>query len=157
TAISQSKGLTLDEAAGLIHSFCPEVVTEGVASQTSSLVRTNAFSGPPLRTGQAAQDVVFADFNGDGNLDLVDLTGSSVVLRLLRSDSTVISTRVLTVGVNPFLGISADFNGDGKADLAVSNNGSGSGGSVSILLGNGDGSFQATRNFPVTAKAIAIA
>jgi FG-GAP repeat len=46
---------------------------------------------------------------------------------------------------------SADFNGDGKVDLAVANNGNSSGedGGVSILLRNGDGTFQATTNFPV--------
>ena len=35
--------------------------------------------------------------------------------------------------------MSADFNGDGRADLAVANEGSND---VSILLGNGDGTFQ---------------
>ena len=44
----------------------------------------------------------------------------------------------------------ADLNGDGKLDIAVANSGSNS---VSILLGNGDGTFQpplsfATGNFP---------
>ena len=34
-----------------------------------------------------------------------------------------------------------DFNGDGKADLAVANY---SDNSVSVLLGNGDGTFQRT-------------
>src|ERR1700675_2226369 len=38
----------------------------------------------------------------------------------------------------------ADFNGDDKLDLAVANSGSGN---VSILLGNGDGTFQAAVNF----------
>ena len=39
-----------------------------------------------------------------------------------------------------------DFNGDGTLDLAVANAGSNN---VSVLLGNGDGTFQAPRNFDV--------
>src|SRR6266705_2595058 len=39
-----------------------------------------------------------------------------------------------------------DFNGDGKPDLAVANFGDWN---VSVLLGNGDGTFQAPRTFPV--------
>jgi hypothetical protein len=38
-----------------------------------------------------------------------------------------------------------DFDGDGHLDLAVANYGSAN---VSVLLGNGDGSFQTARNFP---------
>ena len=40
----------------------------------------------------------------------------------------------------------ADFNGDGHPDIAVPNSGSGN---VSILLGNGDGTFKPARNFEV--------
>ena len=44
-----------------------------------------------------------------------------------------------------------DFNGDGLQDLAVL---SGSGiGSVNIYLGNGDGTFQAAKNYPVATTA----
>jgi hypothetical protein len=39
--------------------------------------------------------------------------------------------------------IVGDFNGDGKPDLAVA------GGALSIMLGNGDGSFQPSENFGV--------
>lgn len=48
------------------------------------------------------------------------------------------------VGSNPVAAATADFNGDGKFDLAVLNSGSND---VSILLANGDGTFQAARNF----------
>jgi hypothetical protein len=37
-----------------------------------------------------------------------------------------------------------DFNGDGKLDLGVANYG---GGNVSVLLGNGNGTFQAAVNY----------
>ena len=43
------------------------------------------------------------------------------------------------VGANPQAMLAADFNGDGKLDLAVVNTTSGS---VSVLLGKGDGTFQ---------------
>src|SRR5262245_61211934 len=50
----------------------------------------------------------------------------------------------LPVGVDPRTVTVADFNNDGKADLAVVNLGQGSTpqASLSVLLGNGNGSFQ---------------
>ncbi len=47
-----------------------------------------------------------------------------------------------------------DFNGDGKLDLAVSNS---SGNTVSIYLGNGDGTFQPPISFSTTTKPWGIA
>src|ERR1700739_2498692 len=48
------------------------------------------------------------------------------------------------VGSSPQSVVVGDFNGDGKMDLAVLNTVSNN---VSILLGNGDGTFQAAKNF----------
>src|SRR5262249_13916469 len=48
------------------------------------------------------------------------------------------------VGTNPVALASSDFNGDGKPDLVTANADSAT---VSVLLGNGDGTFQAARNF----------
>jgi hypothetical protein len=63
------------------------------------------------------------------------------------------------VGTAPRAVASADFNGDGKVDLAVANNGNGSSdmGGVSILQGNGDGTFQSASNFTVGNFPVAIA
>src|SRR5687768_3363304 len=47
------------------------------------------------------------------------------------------------VGPGPESLLAADFNGDGRLDLAAANH---SGNSVSVLLGNGDGTFQAAQH-----------
>src|SRR5260370_743671 len=51
-----------------------------------------------------------------------------------------------TGGVDPASVAVGDFNGDGKLDLAAANYSSKS---VAVLLGNGDGTFQAPLNFAV--------
>ncbi len=48
----------------------------------------------------------------------------------------------------------ADFNGDGKVDLAIAGNGTGS---LAILLGNGDGTFQPSTNYTVGSGATSFA
>src|SRR5438552_8737171 len=50
----------------------------------------------------------------------------------------------LAVGASPYSVAMGDFNGDGHLDLAVANGGSND---VSVLLGNGDGTFTPARNF----------
>ena len=49
-----------------------------------------------------------------------------------------------------------DFNSDGALDLAVANNANP--GTVSILLGNGNGSFQAAKSYPTdqAPKSVAV-
>ncbi|MBI1746366.1 MAG: VCBS repeat-containing protein [Acidobacteria bacterium] len=89
---------------------------------------------------------VIADFNGDGNLDIAMVTGDTgyyqyvgaVSLLVGKGDGTFSATGFQT-GNNPYSMAVGDFNGDGNPDLAVVNRGSNS---VSIALGNGDGTFQ---------------
>src|SRR5437899_1638078 len=58
------------------------------------------------------------------------------------------------VGTAGFHLVAGDFNGDGRADLVVANEGSGT---VSVLLSNSDGTFQAALNSTTGASPNAIA
>ncbi len=99
-----------------------------------------------------AQWVTAADLNGDGKLDLaVASFNASIVSVLLGNGNGTFQTHVdyATAGTTGAVAI-ADLNGDGKLDLVTSNGQNGSfnsSGSVSIFLGNGDGTFQPRLDF----------
>lgn len=61
-------------------------------------------------------------------------------------DASFFARRDFVAGAGPNSAAVGDFNGDGNQDLAVANNGSGD---VSVLLGNGDGTFRAALRFGV--------
>src|SRR5205823_4698696 len=56
-------------------------------------------------------------------------------------------------GSGPCLHAVADFNADGHLDLAVPNYNDGT---VSLLRGNGDGTFQPHADFPVMSSPISV-
>ena len=99
---------------------------------------------------------VAGDFNGDGRLDLAvtNWLDNTVSVLLGEGDGTFQPPQVFAAGNLPGSVAAGDFNGDGRLDLAVTDSGSGfaSGlivpGNVSILLGNGDGTFQAPEQLP---------
>jgi Leucine-rich repeat (LRR) protein len=59
-----------------------------------------------------------------------------------------------SVATGPRAVVAADFNGDGKLDLATANQFSED---VSVLIGNGNGTFQSTVNYPVGSAPQALA
>jgi len=63
------------------------------------------------------------------------------------------SPQPFSTGSGPNAVVSSDFNGDGKLDLAVANSASSN---VSILLGNGDGTFQAPLNLNVGSGPVSV-
>jgi hypothetical protein len=113
-----------------------------------------------------AQLEVAGDFNADGKLDLagviatnpgVDRTTSAFV-KLGNGDGSFQPAKLFAVG-NSDLPLkqtmrAADFNADGKLDLAVVNNVDST---VSVLLGNGDGTLKAAANFAVPSSGLIFA
>jgi hypothetical protein len=87
------------------------------------------------------------------------LTGLAVSNLLLAAAAeaqgvSFIASRDLSVGIHPLSVAVGDFNGDGTPDLVVANAGSSN---VSVLLGNGDGSFQAAQSPWPWATSMAMA
>ncbi|MBA3915610.1 MAG: VCBS repeat-containing protein, partial [Acidobacteriales bacterium] len=116
----------------------------------STLSSAQRFVRAPIYSaGNPTVSVASGDFNGDGNADLVFLGNA---------DSAVITIR-LGVGNGKFNNgqqitltglaggiVAGDWNKDGLLDLAATT-GSTKMGFVSILLGNGDGTFNLTGTF----------
>ena len=93
--------------------------------------------------------VAVADFNGDGKLDLAvaNYEGNNVSILLGKGNGTFQAAVNYGTGTPGSVAV-GDFNGDGKLDLVVvggvnSDNVS----VVALLLGNGDGTFQAAVNY----------
>lgn len=93
--------------------------------------------------------VAVGDFNRDGRLDAAvagggstkyPFSGVAVSLGNGKGKFKQASGSPMPLGKNLSAIVAADFNGDGKLDLAMTD---ASGNAVLVLLGNGDGSFQA--------------
>jgi hypothetical protein len=108
--------------------------------------------------GPGADAVAVADLNGDGIPDIItanrgnyDKPGDTVSVLLGRGDGTFRRQKTFHVGADPNAVAVADLNGDGRPDIITANGGSGfyPGDTVSVLPGNGDGTFQPQQTFQV--------
>jgi hypothetical protein len=109
--------------------------------------------------GKEPTSVAVGDFNGDGKQDLAvaNYYSSGVSVLLGKGDGTFLPAQAFPAGTKPWSVAVGDFNGDGILDLAVANYTAYGNGTVSVLLGKGDGSFLPAVNYTVGAYPISVA
>jgi cysteine-rich repeat protein len=113
--------------------------------------------------GVNPQSPVINDFNNDDNQDIVvaNTNGfqSTVTLLLGNGDGTFQPRQSFFVGPSPFSVVAGDFNNDNNMDIVAANTNFISNptpDTVSILLGVGDGTFQAQQTFGVGTSPFSV-
>ncbi len=115
--------------------------TSGIELRVGERPRGDLYGGQRFEALAAPAGAVLADFDEDGNLDYViaDNQGDQVVVHLGDGEGNFSPGFTGPAGPFPQEILQADLNQDGDIDLVVPN--SFSSGTISTLLGNGDGTF----------------
>lgn len=113
------------------------------------------------KVGRGPTAIAVDDFNTDNMADLAVTNGSAHTVSILlgNGDGSFQRAKDFPVGIRPTSITTGDFNEDGKPDLVVGNSGGviPAGSTVSILLGNGDGTFQDAKDIEVGRRPSSVA
>ncbi len=144
----------------------PDLVTTGVGGNAAVLLNNGDGTfrpGVTLPVSGSPDAVVVGDFTGNGHQDIaVGTEGGELDVFLGNGDGTFGNPRVVNLGSNNSINtlVAGDFNGDGRLDLAAGSNllsGQTQTGLVTVLLGNGDGTFRAQPAVTVATSVSAVA
>jgi hypothetical protein len=140
-----------------------DYITTNLDSNTAAVVLGNGngtFRNISLDISEGdvgAFGMVAADFNNDGiadlaisNSGLIGAFGQNISILLGKKNGNFGSPTTFATDKDPQGLVAADLNQDGHLDLVVANGGDFTHnipGSVGVLLGKGDGTFQAQRSF----------
>lgn len=115
--------------------------------------------GPPTiyNVGATPNDMATADFNLDGNLDLVVCNAGASSLSYLAGigDGTFAPPVSVPCGTGPQRASVADWNQDGIPDVAIANSSSAK--VASVLISRGDGTFEPAQTFAALTSPNSVA
>ena len=156
----QVSGVTLRGVSVVV----PPVIggTTDVGAITLRPIDNSTFPGLTQFTGDNPGSVAVVDLNGDGAVDIVSANEgatSDISVILASGNGTFLPAQSYPAGDGgPFNGPRAvafsDFDGDGRFDLVTANSASDT---ISILFGNGDGTFQSEQRFVVGDNPLFVA
>jgi hypothetical protein len=142
----------------------PDLVAANYMDYTVSVLlgNGNGTFGTKLdfETGICPYSVAIADFNRDGSPDLAvaNYWNGGVSVLLGNGDGTFGTRQDRLTGNNPTCVAAGDLNEDGKPDMVVTNvDQPFQPGSVSVLLGNGDGTFGTKHDYGYFSGPVSVA
>jgi hypothetical protein len=154
-----------DGLPDILTANAPRSIYNATSGSVGVLLGTGAGSFGAVTTlntgaGYFPRSIAAADVNGDGNLDIITISGSLAGVMLGTDTGTfgALTTYSTGSGNTPFDVAVADVNGDGKPDILTANYSSRS---VGVLLNSGTGTFGAVATYPTgtgsTPRSLAVA